>query len=509
MSIALDVQQPKLTRKDFVSDQAVRWCPGCGDYAILAQVQKVMPDLGVPKENIVFISGIGCSSRFPYYMDTYGIHSIHGRAPTVATGLKISNPDLNVWVITGDGDGLSIGGNHLLHACRRNVDLNIVLFNNRIYGLTKGQYSPTSRTGHKTKSSPMGSLEQPLNPIALALASEATFIARTIDAHVKHLAATLEVAAAHKGVSFLEVYQNCIIFNPNEWVGLDDRKVRDDNILYLEHGKPMVFGKNNDKGIRLVGFRPEVVELGDEFTEDDLLVHDETSLQLAYILSSMEHPEYPAPMGVIRRVEKPTYTAGLLGQVATAQMMKGEGDLDALFRSADMWEVKDSADGTAQMAGTVSSELEEQYIDEIDQSPAGVETMADHIETDPIAVLQPKTPISVTENATVANAVRQMNMHNIGCVVVTDGAGVITGIVTENDVLMRVAGGTVDLTQTAVSEVMTADPMCLSLDSPLAQAFHLMSVHGFRHLPLVDEEYHPVGVISSRDVVRYLKENFA
>ena len=241
----------KLTVKDFKSDQMVRWCPGCGDYAILAQMQKVLPDLGIPKENIVFISGIGCSSRFPYYMNTYGIHSIHGRAPTLATGLKIANPDLSVWVITGDGDGLSIGGNHLLHALRRNIDVNIILFNNRIYGLTKGQYSPTSLPGHKTKSSPMGSLEQSFNPLSVAIGAEATFVARTVDTNVKHMAETLKRAAAHKGTSFVEIYQNCVIFNDKAFGYATDSQTKEENVLMLDHGQPMIFGKNSDKGIRL------------------------------------------------------------------------------------------------------------------------------------------------------------------------------------------------------------------------------------------------------------------
>ncbi|MDX1523673.1 MAG: 2-oxoacid:ferredoxin oxidoreductase subunit beta, partial [Anaerolineae bacterium] len=264
----------KLTRKDFVSDQTVRWCPGCGDYAILAQMQKVLPDLGIPKEKIVFISGIGCSSRFPYYMNTYGIHSIHGRAPTLATGLKIANPDLSVWVITGDGDGLSIGGNHLIHVLRRNVDVNIILFNNRIYGLTKGQYSPTSLRGHKSKSSPMGSVEQSLNPLSVAIGAEATFVARTVDTNIKHLAETLKRAAAHKGTSFVEIYQNCVIFNDNAWSYATDANTRDENILMLEHGKPLIYGKNLDKGICLNGLNPEAVSL-DDVSESELLVHDE------------------------------------------------------------------------------------------------------------------------------------------------------------------------------------------------------------------------------------------
>ncbi len=329
----------ELTRKDFVSDQTVRWCPGCGDYAILAQMQKVMPELGIPKEKIVFISGIGCSSRFPYYMNTYGIHSIHGRAPTLASGLAAANPDLSIWVITGDGDGLSIGGNHLIHAVRRNVNLNILLFNNRIYGLTKGQYSPTSRKGHKTKSSPMGSIEQPLNPLTLALSAEATFVARTMDTDTKHLGEVLEAAAKHQGTSFIEIYQNCVIFNPNEWDGLDDRRTRADHVIYLEHGKPLVFGRDNNMGVRLNGFKPEVVDLGDEFSEKDLIVHDEASQELAYILAHMEHPNYPPPMGIIRQVRKPTYTEELMGQVRQAQEKRGTGDLAALYHSGDVWTV--------------------------------------------------------------------------------------------------------------------------------------------------------------------------
>jgi len=329
----------KLTRKDFVSDQMVRWCPGCGDYSILSQIQKTLPNIGYKKEDIVFISGIGCSSRFPYYMDTYGIHSIHGRAPTLASGLAIANPNLSIWVITGDGDGLSIGGNHFIHTMRRNVNLNVILFNNRIYGLTKGQYSPTSRTGAKTKSSPMGTIEQPVNPVALALASGATFVSRSLDAQTKHLGDTLAKAAMHKGTSFVEVFQNCVIFNPTEWGPLEDRRQRDDHIIYLEHGKPMVFGKNHDKGIRLNGWKPEVVQLGDEFSIDDLIVHDETSKQLAYTLSSIEYPDFPAFMGVLYQEDKPTYTEVLMDQIHTAQATKGVGNLNDLYRAADLWTV--------------------------------------------------------------------------------------------------------------------------------------------------------------------------
>ena len=237
-----------LNRKDFVSDQEVRWCPGCGDYAILAQMQKMLPEVGIPRENIVFVSGIGCSSRFPYYMNTYGIHSIHGRAPTIATGIKTANPDLSVWVITGDGDGLSIGGNHLLHCLRRNVDLKIILFNNRIYGLTKGQYSPTSLPGHRTTSTPMGSIDYPLNPISVALSAEATFVARSQDTNTKHLSYVLKRAAEHEGAAFVEIYQNCVVLNPTAWEHTTDSDVRDDNIVFLEEGQPLIFGKEPGPG---------------------------------------------------------------------------------------------------------------------------------------------------------------------------------------------------------------------------------------------------------------------
>ncbi len=326
----------QLTRKDFSSDQTVRWCPGCGDYAILAQVQKTMPEIGVPKENIVFISGIGCSSRFPYYMDTYGIHSIHGRAPTLATGLKIANPDLSLWVITGDGDGLSIGGNHLIHACRRNVDINIILFNNRIYGLTKGQYSPTSPQGFRSKTSPMGTIEQPLNPVSVALAAEATFIARTIDVMQKHMSDVLHASAFHKGASFIEVFQNCIIFNDGAFQHQSDRQERDDHNLYLENGKPMVFGKNHDKGLILTEGELRTVMLGEQYSESDLLIHDTSSSGVAWLLSRLE---FPTPLGVILDVEKPSYSDGVWEQVRLAKEQTGEGNLTQLFNAGETWTV--------------------------------------------------------------------------------------------------------------------------------------------------------------------------
>ncbi len=330
----------KLTRKDFVSDQDVRWCPGCGDYAILAQVQKVFPELGIPKEKVVFISGIGCSSRFPYYMNTYGFHSIHGRAPAIATGLKVSRPDLMVWVVTGDGDGLSIGGNHLMHALRRNVDLKILLFNNRIYGLTKGQYSPTSELGKVTKSTPAGSADHPLNPLLLALGADATFIARTIDVEAKHQQDIIKRAAEHKGAAFVEILQNCNVYNDGAFASLTDKEIKADTQLVLEHGKPMIFGKNKDRGIRLKGLTPEVVTLGNGISTSDLLVHDEHDPVLGFLLSRMAPPAFPTPIGVIRVAEKPTFDALMNYQIQDATAKAGEGDLEKLLHRGDVWTVK-------------------------------------------------------------------------------------------------------------------------------------------------------------------------
>jgi 2-oxoglutarate ferredoxin oxidoreductase subunit beta len=331
-----------LTAKDLASDQEVRWCPGCGDYSILAQMKKAMAPLGIPREKMVFISGIGCSSRFPYYMNTYGFHTIHGRAPTFATGLKASRPDLSVWVITGDGDGLSIGGNHLIHAIRRNVDLKIVLFNNEIYGLTKGQYSPTSRIGTRTKSSPLGSIDNPLHPLSLAIGAEATFVARTVDTDIHHLTGVLQRAAAHKGSAFVEVYQNCKIFNDGVFEYATDKGIKADNTLYLEHGKPLIFGKDRNKGIRLHGLDPEVVQVGNGITVDDLLIHDERAEEpsLAYLLSRMVYPRFPECIGIFRAVERPTYDDLVNKQIEDVVKAKGRGKLEDLFASDDTWVVQ-------------------------------------------------------------------------------------------------------------------------------------------------------------------------
>lgn len=329
------------TAKDFATDQDVRWCPGCGDYSILKQVQTIMPELGIPREDIVFISGIGCSSRFPYYMNTYGMHSIHGRAPSIATGLKAARPELSVWVITGDGDGLSIGGNHLIHMLRRNPDLNVLLFNNEIYGLTKGQYSPTSHAGQVTKSSPMGVIDHPFNPLALALGADATFIARTADRDPLHQREMLLRANKHKGSSFVEIYQNCNVFNDGAFEMMTDKKQRPFHTLYLEHGKPLLFA-NDTKGIILDGLQPKVVELGADYSSEDCWIHDEHDSTKAHLLTRMfDNPEdgLPRPFGVLYSVERPTYEDLLSAQIEAAASIKGEGDLDQLLKGKNTWQV--------------------------------------------------------------------------------------------------------------------------------------------------------------------------
>jgi len=334
---------PVQSKKDFQTDQEVRWCPGCGDYAILSAVQSVFPELGIPREKFVVISGIGCSSRFPYYMNTYGFHTIHGRAPAVATGLKIARPELEVWVATGDGDALSIGGNHTIHMLRRNVGLKVLLFNNKIYGLTKGQYSPTSELGKKAKSTPYGSVDRPFNPLSLALGAEATFVARSVDVFQPHLKTVLRRAAAHQGTAFIEILQNCNIFNDGAWESLTERDVKDDHTILLEHGQPLVFGKSRDKGIRMSGINLEVVTLGGDVTEKDLIVHDEAHPNPAYafLLSRMDGaPGFPTPLGVLRAVDAPRYEIEMDDQLREVVARKGKGDLGQLLRAGDTWEVR-------------------------------------------------------------------------------------------------------------------------------------------------------------------------
>ena len=332
-------EMPSYSKKDFVSDQEVRWCPGCGDYAILNAIQMAMAKIGKPREEIVFISGIGCSSRFPYYMNTYGLHTIHGRAPAVASGLKCHNPNLSIWVITGDGDGLSIGGNHLIHTIRRNLDINIVLFNNEIYGLTKGQYSPTSKIGTVTKSTPMGSIDNPFLPGRIGLGAGATFFARSMDTDPKHMSEVFQKAYQHKGCSFIEILQNCIIFNDQIHQKYTNRKERDDHIFFLEHGNPIIFGKQKNKGLKMNGAKLEVVTLGENgVTEDNIIKHDQTNLNWATILSNLEPHVDPQGMGVIRQVEGPIYEKDMHEQMESASS-KGPSSVQELLESGSTWKV--------------------------------------------------------------------------------------------------------------------------------------------------------------------------
>jgi 2-oxoglutarate/2-oxoacid ferredoxin oxidoreductase subunit beta len=340
-------QQSPFTSRDLVTDQDVRWCPGCGDYSILKQAQTVIPELGIPRENIVFISGIGCSSRFPYYMETYGMHSIHGRATAIASGLKATRPELSVWIVTGDGDSLSIGGNHFIHILRRNFNLNILLFNNQIYGLTKGQYSPTSEEGKVTKSTPFGSIDHPFNPIALAMGSDGSFIARTMDRDPKHLKAMLHRSEKHNGTSFLEIYQNCNVFNDGAFFTYTDKATKKEETLFVEHDKPLVFGAEDQKGIKLDGFNPVVVDLTNgSNSPDDLWVHDETDRVKAGILSRFfDNPKtkeehFPRPFGVFYTENRSCYEDDLTAQLAHATEKQGEGDLDKLLRGKEVWEIK-------------------------------------------------------------------------------------------------------------------------------------------------------------------------
>ena len=334
-----------LTAKDFATDQDVRWCPGCGDYSILKQVQSVLAELDKNREETVFISGIGCSSRFPYYMETYGMHSIHGRATAIASGLKATRPELDVWIITGDGDSLSIGGNHLIHLLRRNFDVNILLFNNEIYGLTKGQYSPTSREGKITKSSPLGVLDHAFNPLALALGADATFVARTMDRDPRHLKDILKRADQHRGSSLLEIYQNCNVFNDGAFFTFTDKDTKPEMALFLEQDKPLIFGAQNDKGIRLNGFSPEVVNLNDGFSADDLWIHDEKDPFKAHLLSRMfddprDERAMPRPFGVFFTADRLCYEEAMQLQIEQAKESQGEGDLDALLSGNNTWKIE-------------------------------------------------------------------------------------------------------------------------------------------------------------------------
>ena len=485
---------PTQNRKDYSSDQEVRWCPGCGDYSILAQMQKVLPELGIARENFVFISGIGCSSRFPYYMDTYGIHSIHGRAPTLATGLKIARPDLHVFIISGDGDGFSIGGNHLLHVLRRNVNVTLLLFNNRIYGLTKGQYSPTSLTGAKTKSSPMGSVENPLNPLSVALAAEATFVARAVDTDIKHLGEMMKQAIQHKGASFIEILQNCNIFNDGAWDHVKDNATKKDHLLSLEHGKPMVFGQTGNKGIRLdpKTMLPEVVE---NASIDDLMVHDQSrdDATLAYLLSRFTFPEFPVPIGVLRAVQHPLYEEGVMHQVQEARKLKGKGDLRALLCSSDLWSV--GADGTENHVLTRSSkDLHEEMLKgwEKGYSAQALGALRKKAGDIPLAPLP-----QVNSGASLKQALEVMKERSTPSVVLVDAQGCYAATLTSTD-LLRVATLTSDPASVTVEQVATCKEGYIAATSSLSQAFHHMGRLGLPAIVVVDQDLKPTGWLTAQ-----------
>ncbi len=530
--------QPHLpyTKDDFVSGADVRWCPGCGDYSILSVMQRTLAQFDIPKEKQIFISGIGCSSRFPYYMNTYGFHTIHGRAPSIATGLKIVRPDLTVWVITGDGDGLSIGGNHLIHAMRRNIDLKIILINNQIYGLTKGQYSPTSEKGKVTKSSPFGSIDYPINPLCVAIASEATFIARTFDQDPRHMGQVLARAAQHKGVAFVEIYQNCVIFNKDTFVPVIGRETREDRTIYLENGKPLTFGKAKDKAIRIKGLQTEVVNLADVKDPSELLIHNEsdTSSNYAYLLTQMEHPEMPVPFGVLRAIEKPSYEKMLDDQVQFTISKKGKGNLKDIIYTEDIWHVEGQSKTEKKKAAPLTNlhpadaktekcpycghlnitgmdrcekcrhsltfkDIPEPGKDKL-QKLVMTETVSDFISKIP--------PIIVSEETSLQEVLEKMQANPTkGCVLICDPKSKkLIGIASIRDILLKVAGIVTDLSKTPVKNIMTKNPECLQKDAPLSFALHKMHIGRFRHVPVIDNGV-PVGVVSTRDLIEYLSSD--
>ena len=417
-------------------------------------------------------------------------------------------------MITGDGDGLSIGGNHLLHVLRRNVDVNIILFNNRIYGLTKGQYSPTSLRGHKTKSSPMGSVEQALNPLCVAIGAEATFVARTIDTNVKHMAEILKQAAAHKGTSFVEIYQNCVIFNDKAWDYATNASVKNENLLELEHGKPMIFGKNRDKGIRLNGLNPEVVSL-ENVAEDQLLVHDEYASEpsLAYLLSRMRQPDFPEPIGVFRSDETLVYEQGVVGQIQDAIAKKGAGDLHKLFYAADTWEVlPDAAQATRSSTDEYEirpSEFDDEYASVVFHGERSAEADNAHsLLTTTLAELNPHKPLTAHVDISLLEAIKQLKDLNVGMMTLVDDEGKLVGVFTEGDVFKKIACEITDLSNEKVKDYMTPRVTSFKAHASIAYALHLMSLHQFRHVLIVDDDGKPDGVLSFRAVVRYLGKHF-
>jgi 2-oxoglutarate/2-oxoacid ferredoxin oxidoreductase subunit beta len=502
------IDKPVLTKKDFTPDNEPRWCPGCGDYSILNTIQKVFPELGVPKENFVVVSGIGCSSRFPYYMSTYGFHTLHGRAPTVATGIKTANPELSVWMVTGDGDGLSIGANHLMHLIRRNPDIKVLLFNNRIYGLTKGQYSPTSETGKVTKSSPLGSVETPINPLAFAIASQATFVARTLDNNPKHMTEVFKAAAQHKGLAFIEIFQNCVIFNNKTFDSVYGRENKSEQLLFLEDGKPMIYGANSDKAIVLNGTEPKIIhtQLG------DALVHHAQNENpgYAFALAQMSYPEYPTPVGVFRAVEKPTFEDNLHHQIKVAKDQKGEGQLEQLILGNDYWEVKN--DGQREVI-TSSSQGNPALQEEQDIVKERVKEDLRYLK-DPIAkVFNTRLEeilhtygsarcVTVSKETSIKETLALMKRHVLSSIVVLN-EGQVVGIVTERDILFKVVNIIEDTENTPVAQIMTPQPESAASWESVAQALHSLGEGGYRHLPVV-REGGAIGMISAKGIMHFL-----
>ncbi len=508
----MDGLKEYLTRKDFVSSSEVRWCPGCGDYAVLNAVQNVLPQLGIPKEKFVFVSGIGCSSRFPYYMDTFGFHSIHGRAPTIATGIKVANPELSVWVITGDGDGLSIGGNHLVHALRRNLDMNIILLNNKIYGLTKGQYSPTSDKGQITKTSPYGVIDEPLNPLRIALASEATFIGRAVDTDPKHITEVLKVGAEHQGTAFVEILQSCVIFNKKAWTDISDRSCREDRLLYLEHGKPLIFGEKRNKGIMLRGVDPIVVTIGEQgITKKDLVVHDmyREDPNYASMLTEMDYPDFPLPVGIYRAVKKPVYEEELVEQIKSVTALKGRRNLQALLRGSEYWTVTDQgksierSSSISSLANDESQVMDEQIhtvLKSTDPLTASLKTTIGQIFYD----YDYKRSKMLSPRDSIAKAIAHFKAAKIECILVGDSKQ-LYGILSERDIIQNVVLTSIDRDRQPISSIMRPVYEIMEESNSIGDVINLLSISGHRHVPLRLKDG-GFGLVTIRQILRFIHD---
>jgi 2-oxoglutarate ferredoxin oxidoreductase subunit beta len=501
-----------LTRKDFVSPSEVRWCPGCGDYAVLNSVQTVLPQLGIPKEKFVFVSGIGCSSRFPYYMDTFGFHSIHGRAPTIATGIKVANPELSVWVITGDGDGLSIGGNHLIHALRRNLDMNIILLNNRIYGLTKGQYSPTSVKGQITKTSPYGVIDEPINPLRIALASEATFIARALDSDPKLMSEVLKAGAEHHGTSFVEILQSCVIFNKKAWSEISDRSTRDDRLLYLEQGQPLVFGEKRNKGIVLRGTDPVVVTIGEQgITKEDLVRHDMYREDPVYasMLIKMNAPDFPLPVGIFHAVKKPVYEDELEAQIKAVTALKGRRNLQALLRGSEYWTVSNNgatikrSTGISALENDESSIMDEQIqtlLKSTDPLTASLKTTVGKIFYD----YDYQRSKMLSPRDSIASAIAHFKAAHIECILVGDSKR-LYGILSERDIIQNVVLTSIDRDRQPISAIMRPVYEIMDESNSIGDVINILSISGHRHVP-IRLKSGGFGLVTIRQILRFIHD---